>query len=261
MKNFIVASVLGKTKQPGDMEHQVGNRNRAGKATVMTQQPVRAGGRRMDNAVHQMTAKERPRGKSCDRMMQNRSESRQYSEWNDDGGFGQWRAIHHNPSAPLRPEAYYHHHHARPVSITDRIQLVLTPDKQPKQQQQQNNHQHFDNNVPPVANHRFQQPFTSQYYPEYLSHPSVGNGAMTTGNWAYQSGSSSEETAGPQSLDSQWAVQRQQQNHRINHPSYPAGTSTLMTQPSSSALSRKLSTYGTLPKNRQRFFMAKYQSK
>ena len=255
MKNFIVASVLGRTRQnqagaPDDRETQ----NRVG---VNKGQPVNKPtnvGRRTDVT----TSKElRPRGKSCDRMMQNQrqSENRHLygGEWNDDGGFGQWRAIHHHqphqPSSSARPETHYHHH-ARPVSvsITDRIQLVLQQDRQQKQQQ-------IDDALHLAANHqRFQQqPFNGnihQFYPEYHPYPSMSG--TTMGSWAYQSGSSSEEAVGPQSLDSQWAVQRQHNNHLgVNHPS--------MAQPSS--LSRKLSTYGTLPRNRQRFFTAKFQSK
>ncbi len=286
MKNFIVASVLGKTRpnqgssvdqQQTGGEHGSNKQNRVvgAKGQQQQQQPVKTAGRRTDV---QVTAKERPRGKSCDRMMQNRqSENRHYGggEWNDDGGFGQWRAIHHQASSTTRPETYYHHARPVSVSITDRIQLVLQQDRQQKQQQQQ---QQIDNVLQLAANQRFQHHQAAfngihsnnhQYYPEYHPYPSMSssNGTMaTTSSWAYQSGSSSEEAVGPQSLDSQWAVQRQQQNNNnhhhqqgVNHPSYPA--SSMAQPPASSALSRKLSTYGTLPRNRQRFFMAKYQSK
>lgn len=276
MKNFIVASVLGKSRQQqqppsADQNHQsneqVSHKSRNIKAMIQPSVMRTAIGRRTELSVN----KERPRGKSCDRMMANRNESHHYNgEWNDDGGFGQWRAIHHRPSSPTRPDGYFHHARPISVSITDRIQLVLQQERQQKQQQMENALQEASNN------HRFDQPFASssssshqqqQFYPEYYHpHRSVSGNGCTMRSWAYQSGSSSEEAvAGPQSLDSQWAVrqewQQQQNNHRVNHPSYPVGASTVTAQPPASSLSRKLSTYGTLPRNRQRFFMAKYQSK
>lgn len=274
MKNFIVASVLGKSKQnhqqtaeQQQQADQVINKNRLFKGGQTQQQvPLKNVGRQADVHHHQTAAKERPRGKSCDRLVQNRSESRQHfaSEWNDDGGFGQWRSIHHRPDCSSRPEAYYHHARPISVSITDRIQFVLHQQDHQQQNQQQ---QQFDNAFQLASNHGFHKPFTAHHYPEYHQYQSANsNGTMGTAGWAYQSGSSSEEAVGPQSLDSQWATQRQQQRcnnqNRVNHPSYPAGPSSMVTdQQLASALSRKLSTYGTLPRNRQRFFTAKYHSK
>ncbi|KAI9556922.1 hypothetical protein GHT06_016716 [Daphnia sinensis] len=273
MKNFIVASVLGKSKhnhqQTAEQQQQadqVISKNRLLKGGQSQQPaPLKNVGRRADVHQHQTAAKERPRGKSCDRLVQNRSESHQHfsSEWSDDGGFGQWRAIHHRPACSSRPELY--HHHARPisVSITDRIQFVL---RQQDRQQQNHQQQQFDNAFQLATNRGFHKQFTTHHYPEYHQHPSAnGNGTMGTAGWAYQSGSSSEEAVGPQSLDSQWALQRQQHRHnnqnRVNHPSYPTGASSMVAdQQSASALSRKLSTYGTLPRNRQRFFTAKYHN-
>ena len=291
MKNFIVASVLGKGKQQNhhhgvgqqQQTDQVINKNRGstkgGGGQLFQQQQSTAVsknvGRRPD-VQHHPTSKERPRGKSCDRLMQHRNESCQHygSEWSDDGGFAQWRAIHHRPTSSSRPETYCHHARPISVSITDRIQFVL---RQQDRQQQQNLQRQTDNAFQLATNnHGFQKPFTSQYYPEYHQFPSASNNNGTMGMngcWAYQSGgSSSEEAVGPKSLDSQWALQRQnnqQQQHqlndlnRVNHPSpsYPAGASSTNQQTSLSALSRKVSTYGTLPRNRQRFFTAKYHSK
>jgi hypothetical protein len=287
MKNFIVASVLGKGKPNQGAEQQqtadqVINKNRTSKGgggLVFQQQQQQTAvlknvGRRPD-VQHHHPSRERPRGKSCDRLMQNnRSENCQHyggSEWSDDGGFAQWRAIHHRmPTNSSRPETYYHHARPISVSITDRIQFVLRQQDRQQQQQQQQQQQNIqiENGFQLATHHGFQKPFTSHYYPEYHQHPSAnGNGTMGMNGWAYQSGgSSSEEAVGPKSLDSQWALQQRQNNNqqqqqhqlndlnRVNHP-HPAALD------QQSALSRKVSTYGTLPRNRQRFFTAKYHSK
>ena len=279
MKNFIVASVLGKGKQNHGAEQQqqadqVINKNRgANKGGQIFQQQtavLKNVGRRPDVQHH--PTRERPRGKSCDRLMQNRNENCQHygSEWSDDGGFAQWRAIHHRPTNSSRPETYYHHARPISVSITDRIQFVLRQQDRQQQQSLQQQQLQIEHAFQMATNQGFQKPFTSQYYPEYRQYPSTNsNGTMGMNGWAYQSGGSSgEEAVGPKSLDSEWALQRQtnqQQQlndlNRVNHPnpSHPALASDQQT--SVSALSRKVSTYGTLPRNRQRFFTAKYHSK
>lgn len=258
MKNLFVGSVLSKSKQQANsngaqQSDQVMNKNPSVKGVL--QHTGRAVGRRVEIA-----GKDRPRGKSCDRMVQDRNESRNhYNEWSDDGGFGQWRAIHHYTSSPSRPDTSFHHARPISVSITDRIQLVLQDDKHQSKEQPTVR----QDNGPEREVGRFLQPSFpagSSYYPEF--HPSLANRtAMANNGWAYQSGSSSEEAVGPKSLDSQWATHRQQQSYvvRVNHPSYPARAA--VAQSTAASLSRKLSTYGTLPRNRQRFFMAKYQSK
>ena len=165
--------------------------------------------------------------------------SKNNADWSqDDGGFAQWRAIHQQTATvrATRPDASYHH--ARPVSIADRIQSVLQqPDRSQQNRFIQSYQAAYFDQTPPAS-----LPF---FFPtnDDLKH-------NTTESWtSYQNSTSSEEAFGPQSLDfsRQSSNQRQHLQQQQQHNSV------------ASALSRKLSAYGTLPRSRQRFYTAKYQ--
>ena len=83
------------------------------------------------------------------------------------------------------------------------------------------------------------------YFQQQIPPPQQGTAVSS---WAHHNvlrqQQQQQQDIGPQSLDSQW-IQQQQQQQAIIRTDHPA------------ALTRKLSTYGTLPRNRQRrFFLA-----
>lgn len=272
MKNLFVGSTKAKQQPNGYQSDQVMNTTSGNTVKAVFQHTGRAIGRRVE-----MTTKDRPRGKSCDRMVTqgNRNHYNNNNEWNnDDGGFGQWRSAIHHYGTTSRPEVSFHHARPISVSITDRIQLVLQQEdkqhitEQPSPHRQQHDSKNGNHEDRDISHHgRFLRPFpaasSSYYYPEYHPH-SASSVANNSDCWPYQSGISSSEEA-PKSLDSQWALvdrHQQQQSYvvRFNHPAHPDGGASSQ-QAMAASLSRKLSTYGTLPRHRQRFFMAKYQSK
>lgn len=250
MKNFLVNSVLGKVAGKSDADadatRRSGHNNKS--QPVQRERSVTRNGRRTEGGGSRL------RGKSCDRLTYGDerrlllNKNNAGNDWSqDDGGFAQWRAIHQQTATvrATRPDASYHH--ARPVSIADRIHTVLSqPDRNQQNRFIQSYQAAYFDQTPPASLPYFH-PSGGEELRHGQMYPRTEN---TADSWtSYQNSTSSEETFGPQSLDfsrlsssQHRQLQQQQQNTAM-----------------ASALSRKLSAYGTLPRSRQRFYTAKYQ--
>ena len=241
MKNFIVASMLGhRDKSKQQQQHQ--QTQDCAKMPLDLLMTRRSSSGRRSNVQQQ----QRPRGKSCDRMMSHHKSEQQQQRnnnlINDDGGFSQWRSltvIHQAASAvpaTVRPDVAIAEplRRSRPCISSDRAQLVLQQPNDP-----------FNYSLP--AGMYFQ--------PQQLMPPQQ---ATAVSSWAHhnvlryqvqQQQQQQQDIGGPQSLDSQWILHQKQAEIAIRTDDHPA------------ALTRKLSTYGTLPRNRQRrFFFSQSKS-
>ena len=247
MKNFIVTSVLGRTTnkhRPAGGQYSYGSANSGRDQSpskiplaqrvcpplhVLVQdsrKPVNGDYGSQSRPVY-ASAKERVRGRSCDRNPSSRSKN----DLSDDGGFTQWQQQRRFASPNSKNRNGHNRtdgdlHYAEPVSIAERINNVVLREHLQHQQIPQTDGHLGNGSVDRQSRSTLASGTRhhSLYMEESTSHST---------SLAYSSGED-----GPQSLDSHM------------HLLPPVRGSSQDVDHMSCGLSRKLSMYGTLPRNR-----------